>query len=205
MHTIYRGAECVSVWLGSLPDSDRGDFKWEDAVLDLANASYWSQRWIIQEFLLARDIEFYYGRNRISWDELMRILGVILPMQVLAGDERGGLLDSRGLNIIESITNMTPTLTVLWDIWGILRPRGIATKFAASTMRCPLSLYVTLKRLSGAYLRTGFLHDSAITSTNVPGTGCSPYWVFFRKERGTALPSISQIIHLAATKLPLLP
>ncbi|KAI0544321.1 heterokaryon incompatibility protein-domain-containing protein [Xylaria curta] len=81
MHEIYRGAECVSLWLGSLPDSDHGDFKWEDAGIALAKASVWSRRWVLQELLLARNIEVYCGRKSIFWDEFMKIFGTALLMK----------------------------------------------------------------------------------------------------------------------------
>ncbi|TRX88150.1 hypothetical protein FHL15_010948 [Xylaria flabelliformis] len=98
MHKIYRGAECVSLWLGSLPDSGHGDFKWEDAAIDLAKASVWSRRWVVQELLLARDIEIYYGRKSIFWDEFTKILGKALltkPTKYITiyNQRGGGLLD----------------------------------------------------------------------------------------------------------------
>ncbi|KAI0406577.1 heterokaryon incompatibility protein-domain-containing protein [Xylaria palmicola] len=82
MHEIYRGAECVSLWLGSPPDSIHAHFQCENAVKYLLEAGYWTRRWIIQEFLLARNIEIYCGMNSIFWDELTKIISVPLLTKI---------------------------------------------------------------------------------------------------------------------------
>jgi hypothetical protein len=45
-----------------------------DALSGLFSASYWSRVWIIQEFVLARDVVVHYGKNRINWAYLEAIL-----------------------------------------------------------------------------------------------------------------------------------
>ncbi|OAG15396.1 hypothetical protein CC77DRAFT_946771, partial [Alternaria alternata] len=65
MDTIYRNASAVSVWLGLPPsvEQDRSwhepirtfevsDFDFHDQMSHLANHSYWTRFWVIQEFLL---------------------------------------------------------------------------------------------------------------------------------------------------------
>ena len=89
MDQTYRDAVCVSAWLGLVPlpddlrhaststpiktlESDAFDFA--DAMLDVANRPYWSRVWVIQEFLLARDVEIYCSDNRIAWPHFQEIL-----------------------------------------------------------------------------------------------------------------------------------
>jgi hypothetical protein len=84
MDATYRDAACVSVWLGLIPlpdmygtsfqqwnepiktlDSD--DFDFSDAMADLAHRPYWSRFWVIQEFLLCRNVNLYCSGHRIDW------------------------------------------------------------------------------------------------------------------------------------------
>jgi hypothetical protein len=44
------------------------------ALSGIFSASYWSRVWIIQEFLLARDVVVHCGKNRINWTYLDAIL-----------------------------------------------------------------------------------------------------------------------------------
>ncbi|KAI6081761.1 heterokaryon incompatibility protein-domain-containing protein [Hypoxylon rubiginosum] len=90
MDQIYRGAVCVSAWLGLPPPAQNKEvsssagvppktpqsivFNWKDSIADLANRPYWTRRWIVQEFLLGRCIELYCGSTRISDDEFQNIL-----------------------------------------------------------------------------------------------------------------------------------
>ncbi|KAJ4296384.1 hypothetical protein N0V90_006429 [Kalmusia sp. IMI 367209] len=88
MGTIYRSAFCVSVWLGLPPwpawhaqprkpvkmlDIDR--FDWWNAIQELANRPYWRRVWVIQEFLLARDVNLYCGSNRMNFMYFNDLLG----------------------------------------------------------------------------------------------------------------------------------
>lgn len=87
MDMIYRNAINVSVWLGLPPLRevfppelgerqnrrmnmlDAKDFAgWSSSSLkELANRPYWNRVWVIQEFLLGRDVELYCGNSEISW------------------------------------------------------------------------------------------------------------------------------------------
>ena len=92
MDQIYRNATVVSVWLGlpPIPDflkaglvnyhkpiktyEDDG-FDWSDSIEYLANRSYWSRFWVIQEFLLAQKVHLYCGNSRVDWEAFRDILG----------------------------------------------------------------------------------------------------------------------------------
>ena len=83
MDQTYRDAVCVSAWLGlvTLPEHVRdippqllpiktleaSNFNFADSTIDLAQRPYWSRVWVIQEFLLGRDVEIYCSDTRINW------------------------------------------------------------------------------------------------------------------------------------------
>lgn len=92
MDQIYRDALLVSVWLGlpPIPDDvhfhpehgheqirtfDIEYFDWCDHMEDLANRSYWTRFWVIQECLLAQEVQIYCGNNRIDWMDFKDLLG----------------------------------------------------------------------------------------------------------------------------------
>lgn len=80
MRDIYANAEVVSVYLGELPLPDHTaytgrvvDIKIDyydirENIRELANRSYWSRCWVIQEFVLAKSISVH--SSNISWDIL---------------------------------------------------------------------------------------------------------------------------------------
>lgn len=90
MDQTYRDAVCVSVWLGLVPMSEdiipyipmhtpiktleSDGFDWTDSIVDLSNHPYWSRVWVIQEFLLGRNVELYCSNNRIGWLDFQEIL-----------------------------------------------------------------------------------------------------------------------------------
>lgn len=97
MDKTYSNAQMVSLWLGlvSLPKStliqglspsqeelndDQGDifedepFDWYDQLDNLLNRPYWSRFWVIQEFLLAREIHYHCGNNITNSEHLYKIL-----------------------------------------------------------------------------------------------------------------------------------
>ncbi len=90
MDQTYRDAICVSVWLGlvTLPEYiisppplpiktvDVYGFDWADSIVDLSNRPYWSRVWVIQEFLLGRNVELYCSNNRIDWLDFQEILAL---------------------------------------------------------------------------------------------------------------------------------
>jgi len=88
MDKIYSNACCVSVWLGLPPSAeqykhlheppstfDDESFEWLDSVQDLANRPYWGRVWVIQEFLLGRDVDIYCGNSRQNWIDFKDLLG----------------------------------------------------------------------------------------------------------------------------------
>ncbi|KAI9659459.1 MAG: hypothetical protein M1821_001717 [Bathelium mastoideum] len=84
MDATYRDAVCASVWLGLVPIPETykqmmaslreptkllecDPFDWSDQIDDLANRSYWSRYWVIQEFLLAQDVYMFCSGNVMHW------------------------------------------------------------------------------------------------------------------------------------------
>ena len=78
MDQIYQNAFVVSVWLGLVPIPDTynipgpvvtievDDFDWAASMKDLANRSYWTRSWTIQEYMLASQIHIYCSNNRVD-------------------------------------------------------------------------------------------------------------------------------------------
>ncbi|KAG0644943.1 Heterokaryon incompatibility protein [Hyphodiscus hymeniophilus] len=83
MDQTYRDAVCVSVWLGlaTLPEDilrhlstqmpikrvESDGFDWFDSIVDLSNRPYWSRVWVIQEFLIGRDVNLYCSDSQVNW------------------------------------------------------------------------------------------------------------------------------------------
>lgn len=92
MEKTYSKAQMVSVWLGLAPvpqemsssmeepNDDQGvyldaePFEWESQLEYVMNRPYWSRFWVIQEFLLARDIHYHCGNYTTDSDTLYEIL-----------------------------------------------------------------------------------------------------------------------------------
>ncbi|KAF2676182.1 hypothetical protein K458DRAFT_469541, partial [Lentithecium fluviatile CBS 122367] len=89
MDTIYRNALSVLVWLG-LPSSaemfkhhhepirtlDDEEFDWFLSIREPANRPYWGRFWVIQEFLLGRNVNIYRGNSRLNRDDFKDLLGI---------------------------------------------------------------------------------------------------------------------------------
>jgi hypothetical protein len=50
------------------------DLDWDDAMADLANRAYWSRFWVIQEFLLGRDVQLYCSNTGMNWLDFQSML-----------------------------------------------------------------------------------------------------------------------------------
>lgn len=75
MDGTYRNATTVVVWLGPTCEVDRReDWNWREHLAELANRSYWSRMWIVQELVLAQHVQILCGRHRISWAEFTAAL-----------------------------------------------------------------------------------------------------------------------------------
>ena len=90
MDDTYRKAFSVSVWLGLIPvpdelrsstshrkhllTADTDDLDWRGAMSDLANRPYWSRYWVIQEFLVGRDVTIHCGDQFILWEDFKDML-----------------------------------------------------------------------------------------------------------------------------------
>jgi heterokaryon incompatibility protein (HET) len=100
MDETYCRAACVSVWLGLVPAAeeymnyslepiktfDSEELDWADSMANLANRPYWSRFWVIQEFLLGRDVQLYCSGNRIDWLTFQDILGRETNVDFLSSD-----------------------------------------------------------------------------------------------------------------------
>lgn len=85
MDKTYSNAQMVSLWLGLSPSQEEpnGDqgvtfedepFDWYDQLEDVLNRPYWSRFWVIQEFLLAREIHYHCSSNITNSEHLHKIL-----------------------------------------------------------------------------------------------------------------------------------
>lgn len=88
MDKTYNDAACVSVWLGLVPiptvftpfslegikTADWEGFDWADSIAELANRPYWSRFWVIQEFLLGKQVQLFCSGNVIDSLGFRRIL-----------------------------------------------------------------------------------------------------------------------------------
>lgn len=78
MREVYLSAYTVSVWLELIYEPktipwheevitiDVENWDWCDQMYDLANRAYWSRVWVVQEFLLARSIDYYCSGVRVD-------------------------------------------------------------------------------------------------------------------------------------------
>ncbi|KAK7705604.1 hypothetical protein SLS64_007971 [Diaporthe eres] len=86
MDKTYSNAQMVSLWLGLSPSQEEpnnGDqgvafeyepFEWYDQLEEVLNRPYWSRFWVIQEFLLAREIHYHCSSNITNSEHLSKIL-----------------------------------------------------------------------------------------------------------------------------------
>lgn len=92
MDRIYKSAERAIVWLGS--EDDNGLLAMDlieriaetpasaaditqiehEALLSWSRRAYWTRCWVVQEFLLARDIVVVLGARRMKWSTLSRFM-----------------------------------------------------------------------------------------------------------------------------------
>lgn len=52
---------------GAIDGQEKPTMDWDAHMADLANRPYWSRRWIIQEFALARHVQIYCGSASTHW------------------------------------------------------------------------------------------------------------------------------------------
>ena len=112
MDEIYRNACYVSIWLGLDPRLeiyrhridwpllrfDASNFHWFEYAKKLADHEYWSRYWVIQECLLARNIQLHCGRNITTWERFREVLGYETGIDLFAlpkQDRTTTILDSR--------------------------------------------------------------------------------------------------------------
>jgi hypothetical protein len=95
MEQIYANATVVSVWLGRVPlpeglyfegrvvTLEVDEFDWEESMEEIANRPYWSRSWVIQEFLLAREIHMYCSNIRVDGHFFRDMLSRAADMELL--------------------------------------------------------------------------------------------------------------------------
>ena len=87
MGSIYQTASRTAVWLGAEDDasvrsmslihraktihgSDFEEIETSEALAGWARREYWFRTWVVQEFLLAKDVIVLCGTSQVSWSEL---------------------------------------------------------------------------------------------------------------------------------------
>lgn len=95
MGHIYADATVVSAWLGSVPlpawlnyeghivTLEVDDFDWEESIEEIASRPYWSRSWVIQEFLLAREVHIYCSNVRVDDQFFRDLLARAADMELL--------------------------------------------------------------------------------------------------------------------------
>ncbi len=103
MDQIYSTAKSVAVWLGpetfqhiprnniSVNDLKATRSEWQRSIIDMASRPYWSRRWIIQEFLVAREVRMHFGYISIGSISFFGMLQEALLTNPLASPEQDPL------------------------------------------------------------------------------------------------------------------
>jgi hypothetical protein len=105
MSKIYANARRVIVWLGMESPSSwkafscignysRDPISWPAAIADdswealveLCDRSYWHRLWIIQEVVLAKELQIFCGYSGIHWQELEKVCKNLSSIPELDGD-----------------------------------------------------------------------------------------------------------------------
>lgn len=104
MAKIYKQAERVVVWLGRdglesraimefIPSCEANAsletaFWWMEAntgnlniLRRFSNVAYWSRLWVVQEFLLGKDLLIAWGDRYIHWNDLSALLGNLRKLE----------------------------------------------------------------------------------------------------------------------------
>lgn len=105
MDQIFQGAQRVLVWLGTadahsdaaigmvkdISTTDPGTMRRSQAeyhnLIAWWTRPYWTRTWIVQEFLLARDVVFVCGSNELDWQTTKRFLNHIRESINVADDK----------------------------------------------------------------------------------------------------------------------
>ena len=140
MADIYRSADSVYAWIGPsstqsdrffetaedlkllrwqrMPHTNDSDLAWSLSSMwgDISDRNYWQRVWIIQEFILARDLWLFCGSTVTNWQNLesaiiqhaeqMRLAGSKALLDISKGPIRS-LLQLRRLQQTDSLSNLT--------------------------------------------------------------------------------------------------
>lgn len=126
MKRIYSGAKCVYSWLGydkPLPHTGvfvRHHTRQRGQLRCILQAEYWSRMWIVQEFILAKDVQLLLGRNRLPYYELEKII-----QDAPLIEESTGILRSKSKIVaLMSYRRAPKTFEALFGTFGML-PRSV--------------------------------------------------------------------------------
>lgn len=123
MNRTYADAGAVSVWLGfvKLPDDityvntwpeaittvDTENWDFGDDVQDIANRPYWTRFWVVQEFLLARQIHIWCSGNVTDEAHFKAAMGLETEMD-LNGPEGYEQSSTSKLKALQLLTGRQP-------------------------------------------------------------------------------------------------
>ncbi|KAL6711131.1 hypothetical protein ACN47E_005662 [Coniothyrium glycines] len=136
MGEIFSGARCVYVWLGTLPSLPllakiTSTSRWERRIFgsaviqdkrrylcrrDILRNPYWRRAWIIQEIVLAREVNVVLRTTILSFSDFLIAIG--FPLTCIASDGRrmrvGPDMNTKCLSIIaiRRIVQLQPRLVV---------------------------------------------------------------------------------------------
>lgn len=104
MDDIYSKAEVVSVWLDFVQNEstterldwhtqtittlDIEGWHWSDDIEELVKRPYWRRFWVVQEFLLAKQLHIWYRGNVIDIYSLSDAIGTEAEVDMLSSDDR---------------------------------------------------------------------------------------------------------------------
>ena len=77
---VYAAAEEMTAYRPMRPDQENLDHltpATTGALRALFSEAYWTRMWIVQEFVLAKDMRFYYGDKQFSWTDLRNTMAYL--------------------------------------------------------------------------------------------------------------------------------
>lgn len=74
MDHIFSDADLVSAWLGPAPREDGADWSVAECFADVANREYWSRMWVVQELLMAKEIQLFAGQHHFDFEHLKSVV-----------------------------------------------------------------------------------------------------------------------------------
>jgi len=192
MPEIYRSASEVIVWLGlgtvyskyllrEVAEVNENPTSWSNlttrAAVQLLGCEYWTRTWIIQEFILAPSMVFYWGTTKFGFDDLEVILKIggqrirdrhcqansLLPkithiseliyQKSISRQDGFVIRDWKNALTLSSLTNCQDVRDRIYALLGLVDPKiAIYPNYAAS----PKDIFIDI--LAGVALQYSNLH-----------------------------------------------